>query len=204
MFRRVTNTDLLNRIIELENKMDQYCNYKDIYEDIGKKQDQIIDFLDTLKDKNNIDRNLYQKMNEIYVLFSNYIENDNHKIKDLGKINNFEEMLNVYTKLQMDQFVEYIEKLYALTKNDDISDSIINIDRKLSEINNKIMDFDEKLNEIYSKIDLLYYENETIKHQFLLEEDIRKYECEINSLSNIINKTIQEIEKIMVIHNKYL
>jgi hypothetical protein len=111
MFRRITNIDLLNKIVEIENKIDI----------LDLKQSSLIDdYFTKLNDK-------IDKINE------------NHK--DI-----------VY----------------------------------------------EKINEIYNKIDMLYYENETIKHQLLLEEDIRKYECEINTLANIINKTILDIDKILI------
>lgn len=123
MFRRITNIDLLNRIIEIENK---------------------IDILD-LK---------------------------------LTRESNLPEEGRRCTLIE-----EYFTKL----------------NEKLD--NNKefcIQNVYEKINEIYNKIDMLYYENETIKHQLLLEEDIRKYECEINTLANIINKTILDIDKILI------
>jgi hypothetical protein len=52
--------------------------------------------------------------------------------------------------------------------------------------------------ETYNKIDLLYYENETIKHQFLIEENIRKYEFEIDNLKTSINTTIEMINTILM------
>ena len=123
MFRRITNIDLLNRIIEIENKIDS------------------------------LDLKLTRESN----------------LPEEGP--------------RCTLIEEYFTKL----------------NEKLD--NNKefcIQNVYEKINEIYNKIDMLYYENETIKHQLLLEEDIRKYECEINTLANIINKTIVDIDKILI------
>lgn len=125
MFRRITNVDLLNRIIEIENKID------------------ILDLKLTRETISNLTGHFTEQKLSIEEYF----------IKLNERLDNNKEFCtqNVY----------------------------------------------EKLDIINNKIDMLYYENETIKHQLLLEEDIRKYECEINTLSNIINKTILDIDKIL-------
>ena len=164
MFHRITNLDLLNKILELENKIDIVtlqnsknnitccnCTVKEltVYKEIRDYfEDKFIDILDNLK-----------------------------QIEKHDKLNNF---LENYKNEMLTNFETIISKL-------EINSNSINFDKDNKD------DFDKirtQLNTISNKIDLLYYENELIKHQLLLEEEIRKCEQEIDILSNIINKVI--------------
>ena len=50
---------------------------------------------------------------------------------------------------------------------------------------------------ISSKIDSVYFENELIKHQLLLEDEIRNAIEKINSLNVVVNTTISEIDDVI-------
>lgn len=60
-----------------------------------------------------------------------------------------------------------------------------------------IIEVSSKQNVIDSKIDSFYYDNEIIKHQLLLEEEIRKYYDEITSLKLTIDTTMKDIDELI-------
>lgn len=185
MFRRTTNFDLLNKIQELENKMDIICAklydddmtfkgccdckvkeinvYKEIKDYFEDKFNDILIKFDQIEKQDKLNNFLENYKNEILTNFENIISN-------LEIIKNTNENDNCDNEKGPD--------IYNLLKNDLVEnyDNITN-----------------QLNCISNKLDILYFENEIIKHQLSLEEDIRKYEQEINNMSNIINNTIDNI-----------
>jgi hypothetical protein len=165
MFHRITNLDLLNKILELENKIDIIslknsenniicCNCKvkelNIYKEIKDYfEDKFLDVLDNLKQIEKQDK------------LNNFLENYKNEI-----VTNFE---NIISNLEINS----------------------DIDKKIKDnCDNNNKDLSTQLNTISNKIDLLYYENEIIKHQLLLEEDIRKCEQEIDILSSLLKQLI--------------
>ena len=44
---------------------------------------------------------------------------------------------------------------------------------------------------------VLHYENEVIKHQLLLEEELRKYDNEIDSLKQQVEETLGQVNKLI-------
>jgi hypothetical protein len=72
------------------------------------------------------------------------------------------------------------------------------IDDKLVNLNNIIQSVGENTNGKFDVIDVklnsIYFENEIIKHQFLLEEQIRQSIEEISNINNSINDTIQKLD----------
>lgn len=57
--------------------------------------------------------------------------------------------------------------------------------------------FKDSLNEINNKINDFYFENELIKHQLLLEENISKYNDELEALKVNIKNTIDDIDVVL-------
>lgn len=179
MFHRITNLDLLNKILELENKID----------------------IISLKGSENNIVCCDCKVNEliIYKEIKDYFEDkfrdilENIKQIEKDKLNN---VLETYKNEILTNFETIISKLEVIKNNNNNNDklyqSITDIHNLLTD-NNITENYDKisnQLNTIVNKIDLLYYENEIIKHQLLLEEEIRKCEQEIDILSDIINKVI--------------
>jgi hypothetical protein len=48
------------------------------------------------------------------------------------------------------------------------------------------------------KLDVLFYENEIIKHQLLLEDEIRRYNDEIINIKDKVHKTIKDIDECLL------
>jgi hypothetical protein len=170
MFRRVSNIDLLNKILELENKIDIYV--------LKSSDDNII--CCNCKVKELI---IYKEIKEYFEDKFRDIQNNLKQLEKQDKLNNF---LENYKNEILTNFENIISKLEIIKNNETANfDKIKDIRKLLSDDN-----IYTQLNTISNKIDLLYYENEIIKHQLLLEEDIRKCEQEVNILSDIINKTL--------------
>lgn len=65
----------------------------------------------------------------------------------------------------------------------------------------QVFKLSDKQNVMMSKIDAFSYDNEMIKHQLLLEEEIRTYYDEITSLKNTIDKTLKDIDQVINQHS---
>ena len=77
----------------------------------------------------------------------------------------------------------------------------------VSLINNSTHEVTTKIDEfkmhVTHKVDTLFYENEMIKHQFLLEEEFHKYFVDLSEMKNVIDKSVTEVNE-MLAHTKTL
>lgn len=163
MFGRITNIDLLNKIVELENKMDIFL--------LKNSEDNIICCDCKVKELL-----IYKEIKEYFEdKFRDILTN----IKKIEKQDNLNVFLENYKNEILTNFEKIISKLEIIKNNE--PDSSNNTNEKFDKINNQLIT-------ITNKIDLLYYENEVIKHQLLLEEEIRKCEQEIDILSSLVKK----------------
>lgn len=181
MFSKITNLDLLNKILELENKMDIIS--------LQISNDNKISCCDC-KGKELI---IYKEIKEYFEdKFQDIVKNIK-QIEQTEKLNIF---LEDYKNQIITNFETIISKLELIKTNENGAQvSFLNLDQNIKDIhklltNNNIKEnFDkitDQLNNITNKIDLLYYENEIIKHQLLLEEEIRKCEQEVDILSKLL------------------
>ena len=68
---------------------------------------------------------------------------------------------------------------------------------RLESIEQKLTSIDSNINHIDSNINHIYFENQIIKHQLLLEDCIRESLNEINDLSSLIKNTVSKINKLI-------
>lgn len=124
-------------------------------------------------------------------LFNDKIDKLNGKIIELNnKIDINAEKLN--TKID-DTINKLNNKIDYTYENKNIEEYII--DEACKKINEKNKnEIKENITAINDKLNILFFDNEIIKHQLLLEDEIRKYGDEINNLSLIINNTIKTID----------
>ena len=77
--------------------------------------------------------------------------------------------------------------------------SNVGIQSKLLDLNECLDKLTEESSNRFSvvnmKLDSIYFENEVIKHQLKLEDDIRNAIEEVNNLNNIIACAISQIDK---------
>lgn len=168
MFGRVTNLDLLNKILELENKMDIIS--------LQISDDNKVSCCDC-KVKELI---IYKEIKDYFEdKFGDIITN----IKQIEQTDKLNLYLENYKNEIVTNFETIILKLEDLKNNNQHGQNIYNIKENFDKITDQI-------NNITNKIDLLYYENEIIKHQLLLEEEIRKCEQEIDILSSLLKQVL--------------
>jgi len=159
------------------------CDFQDIEIELSKEikdyfENKIIDFNNQIKEVN--------QNNKI----SEKIINTNNVL-----ITNFNKMFEEY-KIEV---VNNLQKIFDSLYNYNKKDIIVSNDNYLKKMDiiNKISSFENDINikikSLDSKIDNLYFDNEIIKHQLLLEEEIRKCSDEIDNLSVIIQNTISEL-----------
>ena len=74
-------------------------------------------------------------------------------------------------------------------KNSDIMASLKGIERRMMAIERG-----EHLKTVERKLDDIYFENEIVKHNLYLDQELRNLKDEINKLKMQINKTIQGID----------
>ena len=197
MFNKVKNIDLLNKIEVIENKIDtlnnrlyDINNVKSFCDDCQMTEvefsKQIKEYLETkMVDFNNQIKEVNQN-NKI----SEKIINTNNVL-----ITNFNKMFEEYKIEVVNNLEKIFENLYNYNKKDIVA-SNQEYSKKM-DIINRISTFEyditKKIVLLDSKVDNLYFDNEIIKHQLLLEEEIRKCTDEIDNLSLIIQKTISEL-----------
>lgn len=152
---------------------------KKIKQDIHLKE--IIFSLNLFNDK-------LDKLNSKIIELNNKIDKNTEKLND--KIDNkIDSSINKLTDKLNNNLINYAHE----NENKNIEEYIINEACKRINEKNKT-EINENITIINDKLDILFFDNEIIKHQLLLEDEIRKYGDEINNLSLIINKTIKTIE----------
>jgi len=77
-----------------------------------------------------------------------------------------------------------------------IEQKLTNIDSNITNIDSNISNIDSNITHIDSNITNIYFENQIIKHQLLLEDCIRESVNEIDDLSLLIKNTVSKINKL--------
>lgn len=73
-------------------------------------------------------------------------------------------------------------------------DCILNSSKPNDAVLQQITDLNQSFNTIDVKLNSIYFENEIIKHQLLLQDDIRQYILEIDTITLTINSIIKKID----------
>lgn len=82
------------------------------------------------------------------------------------------------------------------TRIESIEQKLTNIDSNINHMDSNINHIDSNINHIDSNINHIYFENQIIKHQLLLEDCIRESVNEIDDLSLLIKDTVSKINKL--------
>jgi uncharacterized protein (DUF342 family) len=89
--------------------------------------------------------------------------------------------------IKQDQKIQYRKLLESVSLLSNVNKQMEMQVKKISELNTNTQ----------KKLDVLFYENEIIKHQLLLEEEIRRYNDEIANIRYKVNKTLEDIDNII-------
>lgn len=92
---------------------------------------------------------------------------------------------------------ELLNKLLQLeSKIDQNKHKNDNVHTRIESIEQKLTNIDSNINHMDSNINHIYFENQIIKHQLLLEDCIRESVNEIDDLSLLIKNTVSKINKL--------
>ena len=217
MFGKVNNVDLMNRLTHLENKLDIIntnldsqslegcCNCKTketlVYKELRDYlESAFADLLDNITTK--LDNKLINENKIVTDTFEKYkcdiMDNLQTIIKTISTSNNntllddLKKEMVIYKK----DTERDVSKILTLFENVNKS-----IDEKLIKLNNIIQTGDEnminKFDIIDVKLNSIYFENEIIKHQLSLEDEIRQSIEEIENINSFVNATIQKIDTLI-------
>jgi septal ring factor EnvC (AmiA/AmiB activator) len=185
MFKKVSNIDLKNQIDNLDNKLDivitkisspQFSGCCDCQARETKIYQELKEFLE---DKlTEVENKIQQQQDNIPELFGSYksdmLQSLDLIISQIGKLTESKE--------------GSINKIYHL-----LQDNTALINRTGTNLTENC----KVTNEVKLSVSLLHYENELIKHQLLLEEELRATEQQIASLQGKIEDTLSNLFTLM-------
>lgn len=199
MFKKVSNIDLKNKIDCLDNKLDIVMSRLTSGNTIGccncqaretQVYNELKDFLETKMEqfKSDIESKLEQSSTQ--PLISMFEEYKHELICNLELII---QHLNCWNGTHEPQYtVNDIYKL--LSAHTSALDKLRNSQHALDNNVSATLDLARDLSHSMAS---LHYENEVIKHQLLLEEELRKYDNEIESLKLKVEETLQEVNELI-------
>jgi hypothetical protein len=233
MFKKVSNADLLNSLLSLQNKIDiittnmnskfvegccdcksrESLVYKQLHEYLEEKFLELNNSL--LKKFEETDIVKKELVENTIVLFNNTFDKyrddvmtnlqniiSNLSLSSTDNSSNTyiveqlrNEIKNEITSYKKDKEKELYEILNSYsTINKSMEDKLITLSdlfQVFTEDNCKLIISMDK------KLDSIYFENELIKHQLALEDEIRKLIDEVNNIHGIINNTINDLDIII-------
>jgi hypothetical protein len=211
MFRKKIDTEVINLFNTIENKIDTInsnfncvtlldgcCNCKE--RDI-KINEMLITFLESkFSELYTTDVKLEDLVNSILIDIKTELENtkvDNKSSFELLK----ESITNLTNEIQELKQTPNSDKLlrsdlntFLVAIKDDIK---TDMKQNIQFVNHNIDLLKNTLDILINKTDAIFYDNEIIKHQFSIEENIRIYSDTIDSLKLSIEKSINDIDQIL-------
>ena len=233
MFKKVSNADLLNSLLSLQNKIDiittnmnskfvegccdcksrESLVYKQLHEYLEEKFLELNNSL--LKKFEETDIVKKELVENTIVLFNNTFDkyrddvmtNLQNIISNLS-LSSTDNSSNTYIVEQLRNEIKNEITSYKKDKEKELyeilnSYSTINksMENKLITLSDLFQVFTEDncklIISMDKKLDSIYFENELIKHQLALEDEIRKLIDEVNNIHGIINNTINDLDIII-------
>jgi hypothetical protein len=233
MFKKVSNADLLNSLLSLQNKIDiittnmnskfvegccdcksrESLVYKQLHEYLEEKFLELNNSL--LKRFEETDIVKKELVENTIVLFNNTFDkyrddvmtNLQNIISNLS-LSSTDNSSNTYIVEQLRNEIKNEITSYKKDKEKELyeilnSYSTINksMESKLITLSDLFQVFTEDncklIISMDKKLDSIYFENELIKHQLALEDEIRKLIDEVNNIHGIINNTINDLDIII-------
>jgi translation elongation factor EF-G len=216
MFRKVSNADLMSRLVNLENMIDIVnikidsqsnllqgcCDCKSrevlVYKEL---KDYIEDKFAELTTGIMVELNNNKEINSNMHLETLKICDDVFEKYKVDIMNNLQAII---TNISISNITggdnsEFCTTFIIDKLKDEFSIYKTGIDVKLADLNNLLNKLTQetcnRFTNVDKKLDSMYFENEVIKHQLKLEDDIRNTIEEVNNLNNIIVCAISQIDK---------
>lgn len=171
------------------------------------------DTLDALegKLKHTVEEIYKQHRDELLSTLQKCCENNSNKTDIMELFNNMNNSLSqtkndilekyksadLSLRNDLQSFLVGLQKEFKVNLNVQSDDFTIKLNSYNAELNNRIEQLNKLLSSINSSVNGFYYENEMIKHQLVLEDDIRKYNDEINGLKLLATQMKESIDSIL-------
>lgn len=226
MFKKVSNADLLNSLLGLQNKIDiittkmnskfvegccdcksrESLVYKQLHEYLEEKflelnTSLLKRFEETDTVKKELVENTIVVFNDTFDKYKDDIMSNlqtiisNLSMSSIDDEDKLERLRNEITNYKKDKERELYEILNSYsTINKSIENKLVTLSdlfQIFTEDNCKLIISMDK------KLDSIYFENELIKHQLTLEDEIRKLIDEVSNIHSIINNTISDLDVII-------
>jgi hypothetical protein len=176
MFSKFKNIDVVNKLTSLENKLD-------------------VLILKTAEGSIKGCCNCKQKEQAVYSELRTYIEdafNDlaNKSVNMNQSLDSFKTVFEIY-KNELINNLSYIIDHLAMQQHTDGTCSNYN------KITKEVSDVSKITKQMNDKLDGLFYENEVVKHQLQLQEDVNKSLNEVVVLQDKVQQAIDDINSIL-------
>jgi hypothetical protein len=174
-----SSSDIMEGLENLELKL------KSIIEDVyDRNRNELLETLQKCCEHQSNKSDLYSNINELLLQTKNDIL-DKYKTNDLSLRNDLQTFL---VGLQ----TEFTISIHG--QNDTLNTKLNSYNTELSK---KINELNQSFLSLQSSVNGFYYENEIIKHQLVLEDDIRKYNDEIENVKLLAMRMKNSIESIL-------
>ena len=200
MFKKVSNIDLKNKIDCLDTKLDIVMSQLSASNSITgccdcqaretRIYNELKEFLETKMEgfKADIESKLEQSNSSTFVsLFEEY----KHEL--ICNLELIIQHLNCWNGNHEPQ--HNINDIYKLLVNH--TSALDKLRNSQSCLDNSVSATLDLAKEISNNMAILHYENEVIKHQLLLEEELRKYDNEIEALKLKVEETLHEVNDLI-------
>lgn len=174
-----SSSDIMEGLENLESKL------KSIIEDVyNKNRNELLETLQKCCEHQSNKSDIVSNINDLLLQTKHDIL-DKYKTSDLSLRNDLQTFL---VGLQ----TEFTTNIHG--QNDTLHTQLNSHNTELSQ---KITELNQSLSSLHSSVNGFYYENELIKHQLVLEDDIRKYNDEIENVKLLAINMKNSIESIL-------
>lgn len=206
----IMTKDILNSIPKETNLLEEIINNISLIHD--KNKEELINLLNDICKNNNNNNNpvidnvltsteLKEQITTLYsVVIKSYSQFDERVRSQITELSN--KVTTNDSTLRIG-----LQDILISIKNDIISN--LNNNTNNEKLDNVINEINIKMNFINNRVEGFYFENENMKHQLTLEEDIRKYYDEIDQINILINNVKECIHEVLndnnydELHSKY-
>lgn len=205
MFKRktITDVDLLNKLNTIENKLDIFTlQYVSLTTSQTNKNDEKIYNDEVSVAKPTCDEEICKPTCDEKIYYTSFLNDFSEKLISNIYIKNNDNLQNLKIffnendqKLRSDLHSFILGIKQEICK--EINDLKIHFDFNDTKDTKNIKDIKDTLTLVSNNVDGFFFDNETIKHQLQIEEDIRKYMDDIDAIKISINNINNDITSVI-------
>lgn len=194
MFKRktITDIDLFNKLNTIENKLDVFAIHKT--QNVTQENQEKEDISQSVSNKYmHLENKFDIACSTMETNLKIFIKQQDQKLRS--------DLHSFILGIKQEICKETLEHINTLTNNLKEENKNLGSNEKTDitlKDNNILKDIKETLTLVSSNVDGFFFDNETIKHQLQIEEDIRKYMDDIDALKISIEKINNSINTLII------